>query len=115
MRVLVVYCHPKADSYVAAMCDAVLEGLDQAGHETELVDLYADDFDPRFSAEEHENYENPAANGKGLEHYKEQLRSVDGIVFVFPTWWYDMPAILKGWLDRVWVPGTAFDLVDGGK
>ncbi|MEP2829979.1 NAD(P)H-dependent oxidoreductase [Parvibaculum sp.] len=115
MRVLVVYCHPKPDSYVAAMCDAVLEGLDQAGHETELVDLYADDFDPRFSAEEHETYEDPTSNGKGLEHYKEKLRSADGIVFVFPTWWYDMPAMLKGWLDRVWVPGTAFDLGDGGK
>ena len=115
MRVLVVYCHPKPDSFVAAMRDAVVDGLNQAGHEPQVVDLYAEDFDPRFSAEEHAAYENPNENARGLEHYKEQLRSVDGIVFVFPTWWYDMPAMLKGWLDRVWVPGTAFDLAEGGK
>ena len=52
MRVLVVYCHPKPDSYVAAMRDAAIEGLKQAGHEPQIVDLYAEGFDPRFSAEE---------------------------------------------------------------
>lgn len=113
MRVLVVYCHPKPDSFVAAMRDAVVDGLSQVGHETEILDLYADDFDPRFSLEEHLAYEDPEANGKGVEAYVDKLRRTDGIVFVFPTWWYDMPAMLKGWLDRVWLPGVAFDLVPG--
>ena len=74
MRVLVVYCHPKPDSYVAAMRDAAIEGLKQAGHEPQIVDLYAEGFDPRFSAEEHAAYENPAENGNGLEHCTQQLR-----------------------------------------
>jgi len=115
MRVLVVYCHPKPDSFAAAMRDAVVDGLNQAGHEPQIVDLYAEDFDPRFGAHEHAAYENPNENGQGLERYTDQLRWADGLVFVFPTWWYDMPAMLKGWLDRVWVPGVAFDLGEGGK
>ena len=45
----------------------------------------------------------------------EHLKWAEGIVFIFPTWWYDMPAMLKGWFDRVWLPGVAFDLSDGGK
>ncbi len=108
MRVLVVYCHPKPDSFAAAMRDAVVDGLNQAGHEPQIVDLYAEDFDPRFGAHEHAAYENPNENGQGLERYTDQLRWADGLVFVFPTWWYDMPAMLKGWLDRVWLPGVAF-------
>lgn len=113
MRVLVVYCHPKPESFTAAMRDAVVEGLKQAGHEPQVVDLYAENFDPRLSAEEHASYEDPNSNGRGLEHYIDEIRTTEGIVFVFPTWWYDMPAMLKGWLDRVWVPGVAFDLRDG--
>lgn len=113
MRMLVIYCHPRPESFTASVRDAVIEGLTQAGHEIELVDLYADNFDPRLSASEHENYEDPGVNKSGIERYVEQLHAAEGIVFVFPTWWYDMPAMLKGWLDRVWVPGVAFDLAEG--
>ena len=113
MRVLVVYCHPKPESFTAAMRDAVVDGLKQAGHEPQVLDLYAENFDPRLNAAEHAAYEDTQSNGKGLEHYIEMLHSAEGIVFVFPTWWYDMPAMLKGWLDRVWVPGVAFDLGPG--
>lgn len=114
MRVLVVYCHPVETSFVAAMRDAVLKGLEQAGHETRLIDLYAENFDPRFSAHEHAIYADAEVNQAGLETHIEHLKWAEGIVFVFPTWWYDMPAMLKGWLDRVWVPGVAFGLPPNG-
>lgn len=60
MRMLVIYCHPRPESFTASVRDAVIEGLTQAGHDIDLVDLYADNFDPRLSASEHENYEIPA-------------------------------------------------------
>lgn len=114
MRVLVVYCHPVEKSFVAAMRDAAVKGLEQAGHETRIVDLYADGFDPRFTAEEHAAYANEQEVPEGLGAYAEDLKWAEGILFVFPTWWYDMPAMLKGWLDRVWLPGVAFHLPKGG-
>lgn len=114
MRVLVVYCHPSPESFVAAMRDAAVAGLEQAGHETRVLDLYAEDFDPRFSAKEHAAYPDPAINRAGLEAQIAHLEWAEGLVLVFPTWWYDMPAMLKGWLDRIWLPGVAFDLPPNG-
>jgi putative NADPH-quinone reductase len=108
MRVLVVYCHPCDDSFVAAMKAAALEGLAEARHEVRLVDLYAEDFRPHMTAEERRRYHDEGANTAGLEVYIDHLRWAEAIVFVYPTWWYGLPAMLKGWFDRVFVPHVVF-------
>lgn len=115
MRALVVYCHPVAGSFVAAMRDAAVQGLEQAGHEVRILDLYAENFDPRFTAQDHANYSDAAQLPADVMAHIEHLKWAEGLIFIFPTWWYDMPAMLKGWLDRVWLPGVAFDFVDDGK
>jgi putative NADPH-quinone reductase len=113
MRVLMVYCHPREDSFCAALRDAALEALRAKGHEVELRDLYAEGFDPVLSAEERGVYHDLARNTAGIEAEVAQLRRAEALLLVYPTWWYGMPAMLKGWFDRVWVPGVTFTLGAG--
>ncbi len=108
MRALVVYAHPREGSFNAAVRDTVLERLEVAGAETRVIDLYARGFDPVLSAHELEIYEDEAANQAPVASDIADLRWADTLIFVYPTWWYGLPAILKGWLDRVMVPGVAF-------
>ncbi len=110
MRVLVIHCHPRPDSYGAALRDAAVNGLKEAGHAVELRDLYAEAFDPVLSTHERGVYFDEAGNARGLEDHVEALRRAEALVLVYPTWWFGMPAMLKGWLDRVWLPGVAFRL-----
>lgn len=98
-----------ADSYAAARLAAVLEGLRAGGHEVDLLDLYAERFDPVLSEPGRRLYRDVPANLAGVERYVERLRRAEGVIVVFPSWWYGMPAILKGYFDRVWLPGVAFE------
>lgn len=111
MRVLLIHCHPRADSLTAAVRACVIDTL--AGHELRVTDLYARGFDPCLSAAEHETYETgqPPAD---LVQDIDDLMWCDTLIFVYPTWWYGLPAMLKGWLDRVLLPGVAFHLPEPG-
>jgi NAD(P)H dehydrogenase (quinone) len=113
MKVLLVYCHPRPDSYCASLRDAALAALRGRGHEVTLRDLYAEDFRPALSAEERGRYEDAEPCLEGLEAEVAALRDAEALVLVHPTWWYGMPAMLKGWFDRVWAPGVAFSLGGG--
>lgn len=113
MHVLLIFCHPRADSFSAALRDAAMEGLRAAGHTVELRDLYAEGFDPALSAEERGRYHDVSDNLAGIEDHVASLRRADALLLVHPTWWYGMPAMLKGWFDRVWAPGVAFRLGAG--
>ncbi len=109
MRVLMVYCHPLEGSYNAALRDRAMQALRAGGHEVELVDLYRDGFDPVLSADERRTYlADTAANVAGVQRHVELLRWAEGLLFVYPTWWYGPPAMLKGWFERTWLPGVAF-------
>jgi NAD(P)H dehydrogenase (quinone) len=110
MRVLVIYCHPRPDSFSAALRDAAVAALTAAGHSVDLRDLYAEGFDPALSPRQRGAYFDEAENMHGLEDHIAALRRAEGLVLVYPTWWFGMPAVLKGWVDRVWVPGVAFRL-----
>jgi NAD(P)H dehydrogenase (quinone) len=113
MHVLLVYCHPRPDSFCAALRDATIRGLETAGHSVEVRDLYAEGFMPALNAEERDRYYDEAANRRGIEDHVASLQRAQALIFVYPTWWYGLPAMLKGWLDRVWVPGIAFRLDPG--
>jgi putative NADPH-quinone reductase len=110
MRVLVVYCHPVPESFCAALRDTALQAINAKGCEARLVDLYAEKFDPVMTCDERRHYNNQAPADPALRAHIEHLHWAEAIVFVYPTWWYGLPAILKGWLDRVWTPGFAYDL-----
>lgn len=108
MRALVIYCHPRADSFTAAVRDVVLEKLNIAGAEVRLHDLYARRFQPLMEAEEHAGYLSCPENRKWLSGEVDDVLWADTLIFVYPTWWYGLPAMLKGWLDRVFLPDVAF-------
>ncbi|MGG5811772.1 NAD(P)H-dependent oxidoreductase [Falsiroseomonas sp. CW058] len=113
MHVLMIYCHPREDSLSAALRDAAKTALEGAGHSVELRDLYAEGFRPALTAEERGAYHDVPGNLAGIEDHVEALRRADALLLVHPTWWYGMPAMLKGWFDRVWAPGVAFRLGEG--
>jgi len=108
VKALVVYCHPRPESFTAAVRDLVVERLEAKGAEVRLSDLYARGFDPVLSATEHECYERHPENCAPVSQDVADLTWCDTLVFVYPTWWYGLPAMLKGWLDRVFLPEVAF-------
>jgi NAD(P)H dehydrogenase (quinone) len=109
MRLLLVFCHPDPQSYAAALRRAAADALRAVGHELREIDLYADGFDPVFSAAEKRSYlADTARNIAGVAAHVEALRWAEGWVVVYPTWFYGAPAMLKGWLERVWLPGVTF-------
>jgi NAD(P)H dehydrogenase (quinone) len=109
MRVLVIFAHPLEDSYGAALRDVVIQSLKGSGHTVDLCDLYREAFDPVLSVRELQMYRDTASNTENVTEHVHRLQQAEGVVFVFPSWWYGMPAILKGYFDRVWLPGVAFD------
>jgi len=115
MRILVLFAHPLADSLAAALHRTVVDALSAAGHEVDDCDLYASGFDPVMTPAERRAHNSPNPDFSAVEHHVERLRAADAVVLCFPVWWYGMPAILKGYFDRVWVNGVAFHLRAGGK
>lgn len=114
-RALVIYCHPSPGSFTAAVRDAVLDRLAAQGAEVRLLDLYARGFDPVLTRAEWEGYLDSPANRNPVAEDVAALSWADTLIFVYPTWWYGLPAQLKGWLDRVLLPDVAFVLPqDGG-
>ena len=112
MRALVVYCHPDPGSFNAAICSLVCAKLREAGAELRLRNLYAENFQPVLSQKEWHDYLDPALNTVTVTWDVESLRWCDTLIFIYPTWWYGPPAMLKGWLDRVMVPEVAFLMPD---
>lgn len=115
MKLLVVYCHPCPESFCAAVRDVALSALAKAGHETRLIDLHASGFDPIMGPDERRGYHTARKNEAPVAEHLAQLRWAEGVLFVYPTWWYGPPAMLKGWLDRVWVPHATFVMPEPGK
>jgi putative NADPH-quinone reductase len=109
MRTLVLRAHPLDDSFNAALLERTLAGLSRAGHDADLLDLYADDFDPRMRAEERRTYADAASVPKEIASYAARLKAAEALVLVFPVWCFGVPAILKGFFDRVLRPGVAFE------
>lgn len=110
MKVLLVSAHPVADSYNAALCRAARDALARAGHTVDHLDLYAEGFDPVLGRAERLGYHAIPANRAPVEPYVARLEAAEALVFVFPVWCYGVPAILKGFFDRVFLPGVSFTL-----
>lgn len=112
MRVLIVYCHPDPKSFNAGIRDLVIEKLEAGGVEYRLIDLYAEGFQPVLNAAELAGYMDSPANRQPVAKHCEAVEWCDAMIFVHPTWWYGLPAMLKGWLDRVLLPDMAFLMPD---
>ncbi|MBB3593315.1 putative NADPH-quinone reductase [Rhizobium sp. BK529] len=113
MRVLVLHSHPVEESYGKALYRQALESLRHAGHEVDGCDLYAEDFDPVLSRHDRLAYHDYPGNTELVKSHVERLKRAEALVLVTPVWNFGFPAILKGYFDRVWLPGVSFELIDG--
>ena len=113
MNVFVLYAHPVESSFNAGLHELIVERLKAKGHAVDDCDLYAEDFDPRMSRAEHLGYHDTSANVDGVRDYVDRLTRAEALVLSFPVWNYGFPAILKGFFDRVFLPGVSFELVNG--
>lgn len=109
MRCLIIVAHPLPTSLSHRFATVARDGLVQSGHDVEWRDLYAEDFDPRLSATERGAYYQSPHEHSQIGSHAQSLIRADMLVLAFPTWWFSPPAILKGWIDRVFAPGIAFD------
>lgn len=115
MRLLFIHAHPVPESLNTALCHAAVEAAQAKGHEVRLIDLHAEGFNPVMSPDERRGYAEGGPIPPDLVGNVEALQWAEGLILVYPTWWYSQPAILKGWMDRVWRPGIAFSLHDEGQ
>lgn len=114
---LLVSCHPLANSLCNHLVDRVKDGFADSRIEIEHLDLYKKGFLAPLSAAEREGYHAGTFDSSGVTEEIASLQRAEILVLVFPTWWFGMPALLKGWFDRVWAPGITFDPPDkaGGR
>jgi len=110
VKTLVVYAHPVDDSFNSAVRDTVVRTLIEGNHDVRLRDLYAESFDPLLSASERALHHTPPSTRPELGRDVEDLRWCEALVFVYPTWWSGLPAMLKGWIDRTWMNEVAWVL-----
>jgi len=113
MNILVLYAHPVESSFNAGLHRTIVERLSAAGHVVDDCDLYAEDFDPRLTRAERLGYHDARGPNDAVAGYVERLQRAEAMVLSFPVWNYGYPAILKGFFDRVFLPGVSFKLVDG--
>lgn len=113
MRVLVIHAHPVETSFNAALHAAVVDSLAAASHEVDDLDLYAEDFEPCLSRQEHLDYHEDGPHREHLRPYIDRLLACNAIVLVYPVWNFGYPAILKGFMDRVFLPEVSFKLHNG--
>ena len=111
MHVLTVFDHPDPRSFSAAIARRFMDGAAEAGHSTELADLHAEGFDPRWTLEDTKR-QGAAEPGTDIAMEQERIERADAICLVFPLFWWGMPAMTKGWVDRVWTWGWAYDQLD---
>jgi putative NADPH-quinone reductase len=109
MRILLVLAHPLEDSFAASVARAAKESLEGRGHGVDLLDLYREGFDPRLTIAERGSYFAERYDASDVAGWIERLKAAEGLVLVFPQWWFNFPAILKGFFDRVFAPGVAFE------
>lgn len=123
MKVLIVHAHNEPDSFTAAMKNLAVVALSEQGHEVIVSDLYAQQFNPVASAEDfgsranseylvyaleqRHNYENGTL-AADIQAELDKIKWADLIIFNFPIYWFGMPAIMKGWIDRVFVSGLCY-------
>lgn len=117
MKVVIVFNHPYQGSYCNAILQAVIAGLQKGHHEADLIHLDNDNFDPVMRAKDLEAFVQArydAVNAyekldRQVLEYRQRIQQADHLVFIFPVWWELMPALTKGFIDKVIFPGIAYD------
>ena len=112
MKVVIVFNHPYEGSYCNAILNSVARGLQKANHEIDIIHLDKEGFNPVMTAEDLKAFRDKQPVDPKVIEYKNRLEKADHIVFIFPIWWELMPALTKGFIDKVIFPGVAYDYVN---
>ncbi len=112
-RALVLYAHPVEESFCSVLHRRTVRTLRDRGWEVDDCDLYAEGFSPLLTAEERRGYHEVATNTSPVQDYVDRLRAAEALILVFPVWNFGYPAILKGFFDRVFLPGVSLEIVNG--
>lgn len=112
-KALVLFAHPCPESYSAALHAKVVDTLKARDWDVDDCDLNAEGFSPVLTEAERRGYHEEPENIGPVADYVERVRAAEALVMVFPVWNFGYPAILKGFLDRVFLPGVSFKLEDG--
>ncbi|MFD0824493.1 NAD(P)H-dependent oxidoreductase [Neobacillus sp. M.A.Huq-85] len=107
MTILIIYAHSNKDSLNHAILENVMKGLKEAKRKFELIDLYAEKFDPVLVIDE-QHKPRDLIHDPYTEKYRNKIEQANQLIFIYPIWWYGVPAILKGFFDRVFVSGFAY-------
>jgi NAD(P)H dehydrogenase (quinone) len=114
MRVLVLFAHPVETSFGAAVHGTLVKTLRARGHEVDDCDLNAEGFDPVMTRQDRIDYHNVGANRARIAPYADRLLRAEALALSFPVWNMGFPAILKGFIDKVFAPGVSFYLRENG-
>ncbi|MCC6287379.1 MAG: NAD(P)H-dependent oxidoreductase [Chitinophagaceae bacterium] len=114
MRTAIIFNHPYEQSYCNAILQAVTNGLQKANHEIDLIHLDKDGFNPVMTAADLKAFKDKKPVDPKVIEYKERLNKADHLLFIFPVWWELMPALTKGFIDKVIFPGVAYDYAPKG-
>lgn len=113
MKYLVIYTHPNPKSFNHAVLETVMDELEHAGAEYEIRDLYAESFDPLLANSDIEALQT-GITSEDIALEQKMISEADMLILIFPVWWFNMPAILKGYMDRVFSEGFAFEITEKG-
>ncbi|WP_109080082.1 NAD(P)H-dependent oxidoreductase [Aggregatibacter aphrophilus] len=105
----IIYAHPYEQSFNHAILQRIRELLESKGEAYKLIDLYSDGFNPAYTKEELALFNQGKALDPLVLHYQEILKKTGRLIFIFPIWWADMPAIVKGFEDKVFLKTLAYN------
>lgn len=114
MKTLIVYNHPYSGSFNHALLESVISGAKKAVHEVDVIDLDKDKFDPVMTAADLLAFRDHKMIDPQAKAYAKRLKEADHLVMVFPIWWELMPAMTKGFIDKVIFPGAAYEYTESG-
>ena len=109
MKVVIVFNHPYEGSFCNAILNSVMTGLKNQHHEIDLIHLDKEEFNPVMTAEDLKAFVNRKPVDPRVIDFKDRLANVDHLIFIFPIWWELMPAMTKGFIDKVIFPGVAYE------
>ncbi|WP_457983357.1 NAD(P)H-dependent oxidoreductase [Bacillus paralicheniformis] len=107
MQTAVIYAHPNPNSFNGAILNQVIKALEDGKHSYDVIDLYRDRFDPVLLFDEKKRRSDMKPDPETAE-YRRIVKNADHLIFIYPLWWGGMPAIMKGFIDRVFVAGEAY-------
>jgi NAD(P)H dehydrogenase (quinone) len=113
MKHLVIYTHPNAKSFCHAILDTVVSTLSERGDDVVVSDLYEKNFSPVLAASDFIAFGKGEKAAADIRKEQELVTRADNLIFIYPTWWFNRPAMLQGWIDRVFSRGFAFNADDG--